>query len=73
MVDEVGWTWAEVYHWAKNRQSGRWMVFDPDGHARGILEVPDGLQLHRIGEDFLLGVRFDEVGVEQVLRYRLRR
>jgi len=73
LVDEVGWTWAEVYHWPRNRQSGRWMVFDPDGRAHGILEVPDGLQVQRIGSDFLLGVRFDKLGVEHVLRYSLRR
>ncbi len=73
LVDEVGWIWAEVYHWVRNRQSGRWMIFDPEGRARGILDVPDGLQVLRVGGDFILGVRFDELGVEHVLRYSLRR
>ena len=72
-VDEVGWTWAEVYHWDRTIQSGRWMVFDPEGRAHGIIQTPDGLQIQRIGEDFLLGVRSDELGVERVFRYRLMR
>lgn len=72
-VDEVGWIWAELYHWDRTRPSGEWMIFDPEGRARGTLRTPEGLRIQRIGRDFLLGVHSDELGVEEVRRYAIRR
>jgi hypothetical protein len=71
-VDEEGWLWAEVYEW-KPAQPVEWILFDPAGRARGSIKTPPGLEVHRIGEDFLLGVWKDDLDVEYVKRYRLRR
>ena len=72
-VDEAGWIWAEVFHWDMTRQSGDWMIFDPEGRAQGILSAPEDLQIQRIGEDFLLGVWWDDWGIEHVRKYSLTR
>jgi hypothetical protein len=72
-VDEAGWIWAEVFHWDMTRQSGDWMIFDPEGRAQGILSAPVDLQIQRIGEDFLLGVWWDDWGIEHVRKYSLTR
>lgn len=71
-VDEEGWLWAEVYEW-KPAQPVEWILFDPAGRARGSIKTPPGLEVHRIGEDFVLGVWKDDLDVEYVKRYRLRR
>ena len=47
------------------------MVFSPDGHLLGQVEVPAGLQVHEIGDDYLLGVQRDEFDVPYVLRFPL--
>ena len=71
-IDEVGWLWAEVYEWDPV-QPREWMVFDPEGRAHGTIRTPAGLEVHRIGDDFILGVWLDELRVEHVRRYTLRR
>jgi len=71
-IDDIGWLWAKVYH-PNPTQSPEWMVFDPDGRAHGVLQAPDGLEIHHIGTDFILGVWHDELGVEFVHRHILRR
>ena len=48
-----------------------WMVFSPDGHLLGRVEVPRGLRIAEIGDDYLLGVQRDEFDVPYVLRFRL--
>ncbi len=71
-VDEVGWLWAEVYEWDPSLAK-QWMVFDPEGRSHGTVRTPQGLRIEWIGEDAILGVWLDELGVEQVRRHRLRR
>jgi hypothetical protein len=71
-VDDVGWIWAQLYDW-DTRLPTRWMVFAPDGRARGTVSTPAGLKVHHIGERFVLGVWVDEYGVEYVRRYALDR
>lgn len=72
LVDELGWLWALSYK-ADPDQATTWVVFDPDGRARGTVRTPPGLRVEWIGEDALLGVRIDDMGVEYVKRHRLRR
>jgi hypothetical protein len=71
-VDELGWLWAEIYEWDPARPK-RWMVFDLDGRARGVIQTPPGLEIQSIGRDHILTVWFDELDVEHVQRYRLNR
>jgi hypothetical protein len=42
VLDELGWLWAEVYDFDPGRQR-EWVVFDPDGRARGTVRTPPGL------------------------------
>ena len=50
-----------------------WAVFDPDGRLRGLVETPPGLRLFEIGEDYLLGWKYDDLGVEHVQIWPLGR
>jgi hypothetical protein len=69
-VDSRGWIWAQLYDWDR-RQPSLWMVFDTGGRARGTVELPPRLDVHEIGEDYVLGVVHDRMGVASVRRHRL--
>ncbi len=69
-VDPSGRVWLAEYQ-AVTTRSCDWMVFSPDGHLLGRVEVPTGLQIHEIGDDYLLGVQRDEFDVPYVLRFQL--
>ncbi len=69
-VDPSGRVWLAEYKAIANTAS-TWMVFSPDGHLLGRVEVPTGLQVREIGDDYLLGVHRDEFDVPYVLRFRL--
>jgi hypothetical protein len=72
LVDAVGWTWARLYRTTPWNAS-LWLVFDPQGQARGTIRLPTGLQVHEVGEDFVLGVWRDSLDVETVRRFPLSR
>jgi hypothetical protein len=71
-VDSLDWLWAELYHY-DSRVPSQWLVFDPDGRARGLMELPPGLRVGEIGEDYIVGTARGTGGIEYVRRYRLRR
>ena len=56
-----------------DRPAPLWTVFDPEGRALGFIETPDGLTIHEIGTDYLLGRATDEMGVESVQVWALER
>ena len=45
----------------------------PGGHVLGYLETPSGLRIFEIGEDYILGRVWDELGVESVRVWPLER
>lgn len=69
-VDPHGWTWAERFRPGED-DAPEWLVFDPEGRARGIVELPRELEVHEIGEDYILGLWTDELDVEYVRRHAL--
>lgn len=69
-VDAGGNLWVEEYRAPGEETQPRWEVFDPDGVWLGTVETPVGFQIYEIGEDYLLGLWRDELGVEYVRRYR---
>jgi len=71
-VDRVGCYWAELFRLGKEGSSD-WLVFDKEGRARGMVELPSGLEVHEIGENYILGRWIDDLGVEYVRRYGLDR
>lgn len=70
VVDREGWLWAERYD-PDTSTDRRWVVFDPDGRARGTVETPAGIDVRAVGRDYILGVATDDLGVETVRRFGL--
>jgi hypothetical protein len=50
-----------------------WSVFTPGGEFLGTLQMPPGFGLLDIGADYILGLRRDELDVEYVHLFQLRR
>lgn len=74
MGDAVGHLWVEEYELpGEERPGSLWTVFDPEGRVLGFVETPEGLEIHEIGEDYLLGRVRDELGVEYVQVWPLER
>ena len=61
------------YLWVRERSSSVWTVFDQEGRVRGLVEMPSGLGVFEIGEDYILGRSRDDLGVEYVLLWSLDR
>ena len=72
-VDNSGFKWVEVYRAPTDQGPHRWLILDSEGIAVGTLDLPEGLQLFEIGEDYLLGRTTDELGVERVQLWPLAR
>jgi hypothetical protein len=72
IVDDLGWIWARFQEWDFTRPPS-WFVFDPEGRGHGRIELPAGLNVHAIGDTFVLGVWRDSLGVQSVRRHALRR
>jgi len=72
--DATGHLWVEEYESPREDRPGtQWTVFDPEGHALGFVETPDGLEIYEIGEDYILGRVNDELGVESIQFWPLDR
>lgn len=67
MSDRAGHLWVREY------AAAVWTVFDPEGRVRGLVELPSGLRIFEIGEDYVLGWVYDELGVEYVQLWSLSR
>lgn len=85
LVDALGFVWVRPYLptrdasalggplYATPAVGGTWRVFAPSGGRVGSVVIPDALELDYIGEDALVGVHRDEIGVESVQIYRVHR
>jgi hypothetical protein len=74
VVDRLDYLWVEEYELPGARRPGvLWTVFDPEGRVLGYVETPEGLEIHEIGEDYILGQIHDELGVESVQVWPLER
>jgi hypothetical protein len=71
-VDRSGNLWVEDYRAFTEPQS-RWSVFDADGRWLTTVRLPDGLQVLEIGEDYVLGFMRDDVGLDRVALFELRK
>lgn len=72
LVDAEDHLWVERYR-ASGDEPRVWTVFDPDGRVLGAVEVPAGLFLFEIGEDYLLGSTSDDLDIRYVVAYPLAR
>ena len=74
LADAAGHLWVEEYELpGEERPGSLWTVFDPEGRVLGFVETPAELEIHEIGEDYLLGRFRDELGVEYVQVWPLER
>jgi hypothetical protein len=51
---------------------GRWNLFDPAGTWLGAVQLPS-MRILEIGSDYVLGLQWDDLGVQSVHEYRLDR
>lgn len=51
----------------------RWSVFSAGGELLGVIEMPPGVEVLDIGIDYVLGLQRDELQVEYVQLFQLRR
>jgi len=72
LVDEKGFLWAaEPTRYP--HPAGSWTVFAPDGRLLGVVPMPERFRLHQAGPDWVLGVWRDELDVEFVVLFPLRK
>ena len=73
-ADLVGHLWVREHELPGEGGAGPvWTVFDPEGRVLGFVETPGGLDIYEIGEDYILGLATDEVGVEYIQVWSLER
>ena len=74
MADLAGHLWVREYHLPGEEVPGPvWTVFDRDGRVLGFLETPAGLAIFEIGDDYILGLARDDLGVQSVQVWPLAR
>ncbi|UCG88176.1 MAG: hypothetical protein JSW71_06430, partial [Gemmatimonadota bacterium] len=71
-ADALGYLWAERYR-RPGQEDAVWDVFDPDGVLAAQVVMPPRVYPLEIGEDYLLGLSWDELEVEYLQLYSLRR
>jgi hypothetical protein len=83
LVDQTGHLWVRHQHPRMEYYSRRhivnfpyglsWDVFEPSGRWVTTVTVPGSIDIHDIGEDYILGVWKDELEIEYVRMYSLDR
>jgi len=71
-VDDAGYVWAERYRLPWD-SAATWDVFAPNGRWLGGVALPREFRPLHMGNDFILGVSRDQLGVERVDSYHLQR
>ncbi len=70
-VSDDGSFWVENYIYTRASEQPSWAVFRDDGRYLGVVETPIGARVTHIGDDFVLLIRTDELGVQQVQMYEI--
>ena len=74
LSDRAGYLWVQDYQVPGDGEGPIvWTVFDPEGRVQGLVETPSELDVFEIGEDYVLGLVKDELGVEYVQVWALDR
>jgi hypothetical protein len=58
---------------APDQAARRWWAFDREGVLLGEITAPAAFRMHEIGDDYVLGVTSDELGVERIAMFPLVR
>jgi hypothetical protein len=59
--------------WVVDPEGADWIVLDQQGQTVARVQTPPGVMVLEIGSDYILGLSRDELDVESVSLYRLRR
>ena len=70
--DALGYLWIQHYQMPDDDRAA-WSVFDSQGRILGTVETPHGRTVLEIGTNYVLTLRTDELGVERVESWSLRR
>jgi hypothetical protein len=70
LVDRSDNVWLRHFQMPMT-DSTAWTVFDASGTWQGEVALPSSLAVEEIGDDYLLGIRTDELGIESVELYAL--
>jgi hypothetical protein len=76
LVDADGWLWVTIPGFgAGDSSETRWLVFDPEGRARGWMATPSQEEffVRSIGRNHIVGVARNESGAEMVQVHSLTR
>ena len=73
VVDDGGNAWIQTFRLPVDEGPARWLVLDPDGQVLGRVTLPENLTVYEIGTDYILGAATDDLGVERVQMWPLRR
>lgn len=71
-VDRLGYVWAERYPLPSDT-IGSWTILSPEGRWLGEVAAPLAVEPLEIGESYVLARLQDELGVETVAEFELRR
>lgn len=70
--DALGYLWIQDYQMPDDDRAV-WSVFDREGRILGTVETPHGQTVLEVGPNYVLTLRADELGVERVESWPLRR
>lgn len=73
LVDAEDHLWVQLFHLPDADATARWIVMDPTGQAVASLELPGDLVLLDVGVDYVIARATDDLGVEKVQVWPLRR
>lgn len=73
LPDAAGHLWIRSFTFPAVDASARWIVLDPSGQAVASLDLPAGMEVYEIGTDYLVGMVRDDLDVERVQVWPLRR
>ena len=72
-LDSEGRLWVREYELPWETGPAVWRVFDTEGIARAVVDLPSALTIQEIGHDYLRGLWRDELGVEFIRAYAIIR
>lgn len=72
-VDVAGNVWLSEVRVSGDEETSHWTVFDTDGRQLGTVTMPPRFEPFQIGDDYVLGQWKDDLDVEHVRLYQLRK
>lgn len=68
VIDKTGGIWLRHFH-IDARRAATWSVLDTARGWLGEIMLPASVVVKEIGDEYILGVRIDDLGVEYIMQY----